>query len=225
VINGKKVLGIVPARGGSKSVPRKNIKLLSGTPLIGWTIKEAVKSKYIDLLILSSDDDEIISVAKKYGAEVPFLRPSSLAQDDTVPMDVTLHALKKITGFDIVVILQPTSPFRLVEDIDGSIKKMMISGAPACVSVTLPDKSPFWMFELDEKERLLSIFPEKKMAANRQELPTVYALNGAVYTAEVMWLLKKKSFISPETVGFPMPRIRSIDIDDQEDFEIANKLI
>ena len=106
-------IAIIPARGGSKRIPKKNIKPLSGTPLIGWTIKEASKSKYIEKLILSSDDQEIISVAKKYGLQVPFLRPSGLAQDDTIPIDVTLHALKQCPGFDIVVVLQPTSPLTL----------------------------------------------------------------------------------------------------------------
>ena len=224
MIEGKKVIGIIPARGGSKSVPKKNIRPLSGTPLIGWTIKEANKSKYIDKLILSSDDLEIISVAKKYGLEVPFLRPSGLAEDNTTQMEVILHALEQCPRFDIVVALQPTSPMRNVEDIDGVIRKMIDSDAPACVSVTLPDKSPYWMFEIDQSERLSPLFPDKPIATNRQELPIVYALNGAVYVADVKWLLESRSFICPKTLGYVMPRLRSIDIDDEDDFFFAEKL-
>ena len=225
MIEGKKVIGIIPARGGSKGVPKKNIKLLLGIPLIVWTIKEAQKSKYIDRLILSSDDQEIISVAKKYGLEVPFLRPSKLAQDDTNSMEVTLHALQQCPEFDLIVLLQPTSPLRKVEDIDGAVRKMIDSGAPACVSVTLPDKSPYWMFGIDQKERLTSLFPDKPLAANRQEHPLVYALNGAVFVANVKFLLEQRSFICPETVGYVMPRSRSIDIDDEMDFLLAEALI
>jgi N-acylneuraminate cytidylyltransferase len=225
MIEDKKVIGIIPARGNSKGVPKKNIKPLSGTPLIGWTIKEARKSKYIDKLILSSDNQEIISVAKRYGLEAPFLRPSELAQDDTIPTEVIIHALKKCPGFDLIVVLQPTSPFRKAEDIDGAIWKVVDSGAPACVSVTLPDKSPYWMFGIDQKERLTSLFPDKPLAANRQEQPLVYALNGAVFVANVKFLLEQRSFICPETVGYVMPRSRSIDIDDEMDFLLAKALI
>lgn len=225
MIEGKKVIGIIPARGGSKGLHKKNIKSLLGIPLIGWTIKEAQKSKCIDRLILSSDDQEIISISKKYGLEVPFLRPSKLAQDDTIPMEVTLHALKQCPGFDIVVALQPTSPLRKVEDIDGAIRKMIDSGAPACVSVTFPDKSPYWMFKIDEQERLVSLFPQNKIAKNRQDLPLAYALNGAVYTARIDWIKTKKNFITNETICYPMPRLRSFDIDDEDDFIIIEKLI
>ena len=225
MIEDKKVIGIIPARGNSKGVPKKNIKSLSGTPLIGWTIKEARKSKYIDKLILSSDNQEIISVAKRYGLEAPFLRPSELAQDDTIPTEVIIHALKKCPGFDFIVVLQPTSPFRKAEDIDDAIWKIVNSGAPACVSITLTDKSPYWMFRIDQEERLSLLFPDKPVAANRQEQPETYAINGAVYVANVKYFLERRSFICPETIGYIMPRSRSIDIDDDMDFLIAKALM
>ena len=159
MIKGKKILGIIPARGGSKGIPKKNIKSLLGIPLIAWTIKEAQKSKYIDKLILSSEDKEIISIAKKYGLEVPFLRPKELSRDDTIPIEVTLHALKQCPGFDLIVVLQPTCPLRIVEHIDSTIQKLIDLDAPACVSVSLPNKSPYWMYKIDSKERLVTLFP------------------------------------------------------------------
>lgn len=142
-----KILAIIPARGGSKGVPRKNIRELAGKPLIAWTIEEAKKSKYIDRLILSTEDDEIIEVAKQYGCEVPFKRPIELAQDDTPGIDPVLHAIEQCPGYDYVVLLQPTSPLRTVDDIDGCIEQLLSSdGTNFCVSVTEPEKSPYWMY-------------------------------------------------------------------------------
>ncbi|MEH2097772.1 acylneuraminate cytidylyltransferase family protein, partial [Nostoc sp.] len=121
MIHGKKVLAIIPARGGSKAVPRKNIREIGGKPLIAWTIEEAKKSQYIDRLILSSEDDEIISIAQKWGCEIAFKRPVELAQDDTPGIAPVLHALNQLPIYDYVVLLQPTSPLRQVIDIDGCI--------------------------------------------------------------------------------------------------------
>lgn len=120
-----KILAIIPARGGSKGVPRKNIRDLAGKPLIAWTIEEAKKSKYITRLILSSEDEEIIEAAKKYGCEVPFVRPIELAQDNTPGIEPVLHAIEKCPGYDYVLLLQPTSPLRTVEDIDGCIEFLL----------------------------------------------------------------------------------------------------
>jgi CMP-N,N'-diacetyllegionaminic acid synthase len=120
MFEGKTILAIVPARGGSKGVPRKNIRLLAGKPLIAWTIDEAKKSRYIDRLILSSEDDEIIEVAREFGCEIPFKRPDELAQDDTPGIESVIHAINTLEEkYDFVVLLQPTSPLRTVEDIDG----------------------------------------------------------------------------------------------------------
>lgn len=118
-------LAIIPARGGSKGVPRKNIRNLAGKPLIAWTIEEAKKSKYINRVILSSDDNEIIEIAKNYNCEVPFVRPKNIAEDNTPGIDPVLHAIKQCPGYDYVVLLQPTSPLRTVEDIDGCIRYML----------------------------------------------------------------------------------------------------
>ncbi len=226
MIDEKSVLTIIPARGGSKGIPRKNIKLLSGKPLIAWTIEEAGKSKYIDRLILSSDDEEIISAAKKYGCEVPFVRPEELAKDDTPGIEPVLHAIRTLPEkYDYTVLLQPTSPLRSVRDIDSCIELCIRKKLPFCVSVTEVDKSPYWMFRMDSSGHLTHLLKNKGDISRRQILPEIFALNGAVYIAETDRLREKKTFIQPETVGFPMPKSRSLDIDTVSDFMLAEFLI
>lgn len=218
MIKNKKVLAIIPARGGSKGVPKKNIKMLAGKPLIAWTIEEAKKSKYIDRLVLSSENDEIIKVAKSFGCEVPFIRPSQLAQDDTAGIDPLLHALGELSGYDYVVSLQPTSPLRTVGDIDACIEKVIETQLPACVSVTEPDTSPYWMYTLDDNGLMRQLIKQDSLTVRRQDLPNAYALNGAVYVAETKWLMESKSFLTEATIAYEMPKIRSYDIDTEEDF-------
>ncbi|HHY22121.1 MAG TPA: acylneuraminate cytidylyltransferase family protein [Bacilli bacterium] len=219
MIKGKTVLAIIPARGGSKGVPRKNIRDLAGKPLIAWTIDEAKKSKFIDRLILSSEDEEIIEVAKSYGCEVPFVRPRHLAEDTTPGIEPVLHAIKEVEGYDYVMLLQPTSPLRTVEDIDRCIEKIIKFNDPACVSVAEPDTSPYWMYTLNCNDQIKPLIPQDTVAVRRQELPTVYSLNGAVYIAKTDWLRHTKSFLTEETIAYIMPRERSYDIDTEEDFQ------
>lgn len=218
MIKNKKVLAIIPARGGSKGVPRKNIRLLADKPLIAWTIEAAKQSKYIDRLILTSEDHEIIKVAKEYGCEVPFIRPQELAEDTTPGIDPVLHALTHVDGYDIVVLLQPTSPFRSANDIDECIEKIIKMQSPACVSVAETDVSPYWMYEVGEDEKLNPVVQQEELIVRRQELPHTYVLNGAVYVANVEWLKRQKTFLTEETVAFVMPKERSYDIDTEEDF-------
>ncbi|QUL54544.1 acylneuraminate cytidylyltransferase family protein [Paenibacillus tritici] len=225
MIDNKKVLAIIPARGGSKGIPRKNIKQLAGKPLIAWTIEEAKKSRYIDRLILSSEDPEIIEIARAYGCEAPFVRPKELSEDTTPGIAPVLHAINQLPDFDYVVLLQPTSPLRLIDDIDGCIENMWNVGAPACVSVTKPDKSPYWMYTLQENNMMKKLIERSESITRRQELPDVYALNGAVYVAEVDWLLASGSFLEQETVAFEMAKSRSYDIDTEEDFFLCDLLL
>lgn len=218
MINNQTILAIIPARGGSKGVPRKNIKEIGDKPLIAWTIEEAKKSKYIDRLILSSEDEEIIKVARSYDCEVPFIRPRILAEDITPGIDPILHAIKEIPSYDIVLVLQPTTPLRLIEDIDGCIEQLINLQASACVSVTEPIQSPYWMYTLQNNHLIKPIVDQDQLVLRRQDLPTAYALNGAVYIAFTKWLQEKKSFLTEETIGFIMPSHRSYDIDTEEDF-------
>ena len=214
----KKIFAIIPARGGSKGVPRKNIRPAGGKPLIAWMIEAAKKSKYIDRLILSSDDDEIISVAREYKCEVPFVRPAALAQDKSLTSDAIVHALNKISGHDYVMVLQPTSPLTEPKDIDGCIEFCINSKAKSTVSVTEPDKSPYWMFNIDEEKKLVPLLGEKYFNMRRQDLPIIYIPTGAVYIAEINWFLKKRSFYSNSTKGYIISKERSLDIDSELDF-------
>jgi N-acylneuraminate cytidylyltransferase len=217
VIGNKKVLAIIPARGGSKGVLQKNIHPLGGRPLIAWTIEAAQHSQYIDRLIVSSDDLKIIEIAQAYGCEAPFVRPSELGQDDSPGIDPVLHALEKLPGYDLIVLLQPTSPLRISEDIDGCIETCYKGENTCCVSVTEPDESPFLMYAVDEQHNLQSLFPHIK-PNRRQDLPNAYVLNGAVYVADSTWLIQERNFISPTTKAYRMPSERSMDIDTLEDF-------
>ncbi len=224
VIEGKTVLAIIPARGGSKGVPRKNIKNVAGKPLIAWTIEEAKKSKYIDRLVLSSEDEEIIAVAETWGCEAPFVRSPELAQDDTPGVEPVLHAVKMLPGYDYVVLLQPTSPLRSAEDIDGCIEQCITRQVNTCVSVTEPDKSPYWMYELEGDGRLAPVITTDKAYLRRQDLPKVYVLNGAVYVTKCDWLLINKTLVTAETIAYLMPKERSLDIDGELDFVLLEVL-
>jgi CMP-N,N'-diacetyllegionaminic acid synthase len=219
MINGKKILAIIPARGGSKGVPRKNIRYAAGKPLIAWTIEEANKSKYIDRLIVSSDDEEIIRMVKALGCDAPFIRPKSLAEDETPGIEPVLHAIDQVPGYVIVVLLQPTSPLRNAEDIDGCIEYLAVNGANACVSVARANQSPYWMYTLSATGTMQAIFPELRVL-RRQDLPVSYILNGAVYVACCDWLLNNKTFVTNETFAYVMPEDRSLDIDTELDLKL-----
>ena len=226
MIQGKKILGVIPARGGSKGLPGKNIRVLAGKPLIAWTIEEAKKSACIDRLILSSENQEIIRVAREWDCEVPFVRPVELAADETPGIEPVLHALEALPeSYDYVVVLQPTSPMRTVIDIDNCIRMCMENGMHSCVSVTAVDKSPYWMYKLDESDRLIPLFPDMSLTPRRQDLPVVHAINGALYVAECSWLKMNKKFIADETIGFVMSKERSIDIDTELDLNFLEFLL
>jgi CMP-N,N'-diacetyllegionaminic acid synthase len=225
MINQQKILAIIPARGGSKGLPRKNILNLAGKPLLAWTIEAAQKSCYIDRLILSSDDEKIISVAKEYKCDVPFIRPSSLATDTTPGISPILHAIQHVKEYDYIILLQPTSPLRTTEDIDKSIEICIEKNAPACVSITESSEHPFHTFFFTNENKLTSVISNIKIPNRRQDCPTTFRLNGAIYIANIPWLIKNESFISEQTIGYEMPSIRSIDIDNRIDFLLAETII
>lgn len=215
----KSILALITARGGSKGLPRKNVLNAAGKPLIAWTVHAALAASAVSRVVLSTDDDEIMNVAAAAGCDIPFRRPAELATDEASSMDVVLHALQELPGYDFVALLQPTSPLRTGADIDAAFHLMNTHKAPACVSVTEVDQSPYWMYELAENDRLRSMLDPLPRVSRRQDLPPVYTLNGAIYIAKVEWLLKSKNFLGPETVAYKMPKSRSIDIDNALDFQ------
>lgn len=225
LMNSMKVLALIPARGGSKGLPRKNILEAGGKPLVAWTVHAALSSTCVDRVVLSSDDDEIIQAAFKAGCDIPFRRPIKLATDQASTIDVVLHALEQLPGYDYVVLLQPTSPLRTGQHIDAAFKLMLGYGAPACVSITLVDQSPYWMYRVESDNTLSNLIKPLPNGSRRQDLPAVYALNGAIYIAKTDWLLQSRSFLSPKTVGYKMEKKVSIDIDDLEDFQNFCQLI
>ncbi|WP_081729211.1 cytidylyltransferase domain-containing protein [Pseudomonas sp. URMO17WK12:I4] len=214
---GKKILGLITARGGSKGIPRKNVIDVGGKPLIAWTIEAAKESKLLDRVVLSSDDDEIIQVARLLGCEVPFKRDSWLSGDAASSADVVADCLQRIPGYDYIVLLQPTSPLRSTEDIDSAIKTCIDKKAPACVSVCESEESPYWMYTLQGGGVMVPVINNGYL--RRQELPPVYVLNGALYVADVQWFARARGFMSSGTVAYCMPRCRSIDIDVIGDLE------
>jgi len=220
-----RVLGVITARGGSRGLPRKNVLAAGGRPLIAWTISAALASSAIDHLVLSSDDDEIIETAKAWGCAVPFKRPAELASDTVSSMDVVLHCLEQLPGYDYVVLLQPTSPLRTTEDIGAAFELLRTSGAQSCVSVCEAEQSPYWMFQMNDGGWLVDLLPHRPAVHRRQDLPPVYVVNGAIYIARTDWLRRTRSFTGKECVGYPMPRERSIDIDDAEDFAAFRRKI
>lgn len=225
MIDGSSVLAIVAARGGSKGLPGKNIMPVAGRPLIQWSIDAARGSRHVDRLILSSDDSAIIEVARNAGCDVPFVRDATLATDEASSMDVVADALGRVPGYEIVVLLQPTSPLRTATDIDGALTRLIESGAPACVSVREADDHPYWTFRVDPAGRLARFAePDGGMPQRRQDLPQAWCLNGAVYAARTDWFMRTRTFLSAETVGFPMPAERSLDIDTFADIEQFKKI-
>jgi N-acylneuraminate cytidylyltransferase len=226
MIDGSSVLAIVAARGGSKGIPGKNIMPVAGRPLIQWSIDAARGSRHMDRLILSSDDAAIIAVARNAGCDVPFVRDAALATDDASSMDVVADALGRVPGYEIVVLLQPTSPLRTAADIDGALTRLIETGAPACVSVREANDHPYWTFRADSAGRLVRFAePEGGMPQRRQDLPQAWCLNGAVYVARADWFMRTRTFLSAETVGFSMPAERSLDIDTFSDIEQFNRLL
>lgn len=222
MIGERKVLAVITARGGSKGLPGKNIRPLGGLPLIGWTIQAAKASRYVDRIILSSDDPAIMAVATDLGCDVPFVRSSALASDDATSVDVVLDALERVPGYDVVVLLQPTSPLRNADDIDGTIA--LLQSASSAVSATPALTHPWLTYRPDASGLLSPYVDHASTGFRRQDFPPALTLNGAVYAADVAWLNRAKSFVrGGQTQVWTMPPERSIDIDTLEDFQDAER--
>ncbi len=222
----KTFLGIIPARGGSKRLPRKNILPLAGKPLIAWTIDAAKKSKYLDRIIVSTEDKEIAEVSRNYGAEV-VNRPGHLATDESSTVDVILDLLEKIErSYDYIVLLQPTSPLRNEKHIDEAIELLFKKNADAIISVCEAEHSPLWMNTLPEDGKMNNFLSPNLLNKRSQDLPKYYRLNGAIYICEKESFKKYKSFFLKEKVfAYIMAQIYSVDIDTKIDFLISEVIL
>ncbi|MEA1988824.1 MAG: acylneuraminate cytidylyltransferase family protein [Pseudomonadota bacterium] len=223
---GKTFLAVIPARGGSKRLPRKNVLDFAGKPLIAWTIEAAKHSKYIDHFAVSTDDQEISDVSKKYGAEV-LTRPAQLATDTASTVDVVLHAIAaQSQSYDYVILLQPTSPLRTAQHIDEAIELLFEKNANAVISVCETDHSPLWANILPDDGNMDNFIREEVKGKRSQDLPTYYRLNGAIYIAKVELVEKQKTlFLDDKCFSYVMDQDASIDIDEKLDFTLAELML
>jgi len=222
----KRIVCVIPARGGSKGLPGKNTKMFLDKPLIAHTIEQARRSGLIDRIIVSTDDKKIADISKRYDAEVPFVRPRHLAQDKSGTIDVLLHAIEWIVkdgySFDILVLLHATSPLRSVDDINNSIKLLFNKNTSNVFSVTEANRNPY--FNMVEVNHGRVGLVKRGRFASRQQAPKVYDMNASIY---VWWkdvLKDKKSIFLRNSGIYVMPKERSVDIDDYIDFKIAEML-
>jgi CMP-N,N'-diacetyllegionaminic acid synthase len=226
-----KILTIIPARGGSKGVPGKNIKLLNGKPLLAYTSEIALQSRYLTEVIVSTEDEQIRGVAKKLGLQVPFIRPMTLAQDNTPTIDVIIHALEwygnQNSFFDAVCLLQVTSPFRTLEFLDKAIEKFMASGCDSLVSVQrVPHEyNPHWAFEVNTDGNLKIATGEAEIIPRRQELPTAYHRDGSLYITKTKVLLEAHSLYGKSTAYIESDAEFYVNIDTIQDWEKAEEMI
>ena len=227
--NIKKIIALIPARGGSKGVPRKNIKILYKKPLISYSIEEGLKSKYIERVFVSTEDSEIAKISKNYNSEV-IERPFVYAQDDSHRRETIKHALswleQKENYFpDIIVFLQPTSPLRTTEDIDKALMIFFNNKCDSVVSVCESKESPYWTLSI-EKEFIEPLFGwEFFLEKRRQDLPKTFSLNGAIYITSTEKFLENNNLFNKKTLPYIMPPERSIDIDQDIDFKLAEDIL
>lgn len=220
-------MSIIPARGGSKGVPKKNIRLIAGKPLIHYTIRASLESKYINHTVVSTDNNDIASIAKSEGATV-IKRPDEISRDDSPTMDVILHALEQceIQGIHpaIVVLLQPTSPLRTSSDIDAAVELYQQCECDSVISIVEANHPPQWNMVIDGSY-LQPLFDQKSFKLRRQDLPKTYLPNGAIYIASVATLIKNHSFDCQKTKPYIMSAEKSIDIDNEFDLYLAETII
>lgn len=224
MIGSHRVLAVIPARRGSRGIPRKNLADLAGKPLIQWTINAALGSTYLDSIIISTDDPEVKALGISQG--LPVLdRPQSIAGDRATAAEVIAHAIASTELATILVYLQPTSPFRDANDIDRSLDLLVSGDAEGVVSVTEVTENPEWMYRLSATNSELEPVVPHHCAFRRQDLPRTVRLNGAVYCAATDLLRPDGNFFKLRLAGYEMPPSRSIDVDDPEDLDIARKQV
>lgn len=225
-----KILVVIPARGGSKRLPGKNIKKIGGKPIIAHTVLAAKNSKYIDRVAVSTDDPAIAKVARDYGSEVPFIRPAKLANDKAPTLPVVQHAVRFYENElkfkpDLIILIQPTNPLIKAEDIDKTIETLFKTKTNTCFTVTEISQRPEWMYRLDGKKPELFIKKGDGLKTRSQDLPRLGIINGTVYAMKYNTLMKKNKIYDKNTSVHIMPKDRSVDIDDYFNFKIAEALI
>lgn len=220
----KRIICLIPARGGSKGIPKKNIKLLAGKPLIAWTIEQALKSKYLDKVLVSTDDEEIAKISKKYKAEVPFLRPKWLARDKSPTSDTIIHAINWFENrgeiFDILVLLEPTSPLRKENDIDKALEEFIKNYALADSLVSVGEvhmENPYIVKKI-ENGYVKPFVKVNKKINQRQDLPKVYFPYGVIYAVKVQSFKDKKTFYLDKILPYFIERWQNYEVDDIYDF-------
>lgn len=217
----KTFLAIIPARGGSKRLPRKNILPLAGKPLIAWTIEAALTSKLVGKVLVTSDNDEILKVSESFGAAT-LKRPAELAEDTSTSFDAIKHAIENTEKFDYIVLLQPTSPLRTSQQIDEAIQLLESKDADAIISVTEMEHSPLWANTLPEDSSMVGFLRNDLLNARSQDLKTYNRLNGAIYICRTHKLIEAGSFFLKENIyAYKMSQASSIDIDTELDFKWA----
>ena len=222
------MFAIIPARGGYKGLPGKNIKELNGKPLIAYSIEAAVNAKFIDKVIVSTDCDEIAKIALEYGADVPFMRPSHLAEDTSLAIDNYKYIISKYDqelgrGIEEFCVLQPTSPLRSSCDIDNAIKMFRERNADSIISYCEEHHPVSWHKYLEEDGRLTNVFSDDAIK-NRQDIRPTFYPNGAIYIFKSS-LIKRGQYYSDNTFAYIMPRKRSVDVDVLDDFRLAEFLM
>jgi CMP-N,N'-diacetyllegionaminic acid synthase len=222
-------LGVIPARGGSKGIPDKNLATLCGRPLIGYTIQAALASQLISRVIVSTEDERIAEAARQAGAEVPFRRSAELASDSASNLEVFIDAIQRMRrlGFDgpWAVLLQPSSPLRTAEDIDRAGRRMVATGAEVVLSVTEAEPHPWLAMQADAKGWIRPAFFDGAAQPGRQQYPPMYYLNGAIYLVKIDSFLARGSMYGPKTAGYVMPRERSMDINEPLDLQLCELLM
>jgi N,N'-diacetyl-8-epilegionaminate cytidylyltransferase len=230
LIDDKRILGLICARGGSKGIPRKNLRPVGGRPLIGWSIASGLACPQIDRLIVSTDDSEMAEVARSLGAETPFMRPEKLATDQAPEWIVWQHAITEMAqlGFqaDYLVVLPPTSPFRSHADVAQSIERLHLEDADVVLSVTESGRNPYFnMVELDTEGFASLAKKPAGRVARRQDAPRVYDITTAFYAVRCDYVLKASGLFEGKVKATAIPAIRAVDIDTALDLKFAEFLI
>lgn len=226
------IVAAIFARGGSKGVPRKNVRLLAGKPLIAYAVETALASRLIDRVILSTDDAEIANVAQQYGAEVPFMRPMELARDDSLEWLAWQHAvrtLKTTEGrpmMDVFVSIPPTSPLRIVEDVNNCIRALLENDADLVITVKPAERNPYYnMVVLDREGYARLVIPPDRTIHRRQTAPPVYDMTTVAYAARPEFVLNANSMFEGKVKAVIVPGERALDIDTELDFKFAEFLL